>query len=49
MVYRTAGIFRSQDEINKYIYKNPETGEAKLLMPDAKVGDLIFVDTNTTV
>ena len=46
MVYRTAGIFRSQDEINKYIYKNPETGEAKLLMPDAKVGDLIFVDTN---
>ena len=24
MVYRTAGIFRSQDEINKYIYKNPE-------------------------
>lgn len=46
MVYRTAGIFRSQDEINKYIYKNPETGEAKLLMPEAKVGDLIFVDTN---
>ena len=46
MVYRTAGIFRSQDEINKYIYKNPETGEAKLLMPDAKVGDLIFIDTN---
>ncbi|WP_298033499.1 TonB-dependent receptor [uncultured Alistipes sp.] len=46
MVYRTAGIFRSQDEIDKYIYKNPETGEAKLLMPDAKVGDLIFVDTN---
>lgn len=45
-VYRTAGIFRSQDEINKYIYKNPETGEAKLLMPDAKPGDLIFVDTN---
>ena len=45
-VYRTAGIFRSQDEIDKYIYKNPETGEAKLLMPDAKVGDLIFVDTN---
>ena len=46
MVYRTAGSFRSQDEINKYIYKNPETGEAKLLMPDAKVGDLIFIDTN---
>ena len=46
VVYRTAGIFRSQDEINKYIYKNPETGEAKLLMPDAKVGDLIFIDTN---
>lgn len=46
MVYRTAGIFRSQDEINKYIYKNPETGEAKLLQPDARPGDLIFVDTN---
>lgn len=45
-LFRTAGIFRSQDEISKYVYKNPETGEAKLLMPDAKVGDLIFVDVN---
>ncbi len=45
-IYRTAGIFRSQDEIDKYIYKNEQTGEAKLLQPDAKVGDLIFVDVN---
>ena len=45
-IYRTAGIFRSQDEIDKYIYKNPETGEARLLQPDAKPGDLIFVDIN---
>lgn len=45
-VYRTAGIFRSADDVNKYIYKSPATGEAKLLMPDAKPGDLIYVDTN---
>lgn len=46
MVYKTAGIFRSEDQINKYIYKSPETGEAKVLMPNAKVGDIIYVDTN---
>ncbi len=45
-VYETAGIFRSEDQINKHIAKDPLTGEAKLLQPDAKLGDLIFVDTN---
>ncbi|MEG0806895.1 MAG: TonB-dependent receptor [Alistipes sp.] len=45
-VYPTAGIFRTEDQINKHIAKDPKTGEAKLLQPDAKVGDLIFVDSN---
>ncbi len=45
-VYETAGIFRSEDDINKHIAKDPMTGEAKLLQPNAKVGDLIFIDAN---
>lgn len=45
-IYRTNGIFRSQSDIDRNIYKDPETGEARLIQPDAKVGDLIYVDTN---
>ena len=45
-IYRTDGIFRSQDEIDRHISKDSETGEVKMLQPNAKVGDLRFIDTN---
>lgn len=40
-VIRTAGIFKSQDEINNYVDKN-----GKLIQPNAKPGDIKFVDSN---
>jgi len=43
---KTDGLFRSQDEIDKYIYKNPETGAVQAIQPDAKPGDFRFVDIN---
>ena len=46
LVYQTNGIFRSQDEIDNYTWTNPETGQTSQIQPDAKVGDLIFADTN---
>lgn len=46
MVYKTDGIFRSQDEIDNYVYTNPETGTTSMLMPSAKPGDLKYVDSN---
>ena len=42
------GIFRSQDEIDRHISKDSETGEVKMLQPNAKVGDLRFIDTKAT-
>ncbi|MDR0510000.1 MAG: SusC/RagA family TonB-linked outer membrane protein [Rikenellaceae bacterium] len=47
MVYRTAGIFRSDDEVAKYVYKDPKTGQTSIIMPNAKAGDLRYVDTNS--
>jgi TonB-linked SusC/RagA family outer membrane protein len=46
LVYRTAGIFQSYDEIATYVSKNPATGETSVIMPNAKPGDLRYVDTN---
>ncbi len=46
MIYKTDGIFRSQQEIDNYTWKDPETGTLKKVMPSALVGDLKFVDTN---
>lgn len=40
--YKTAGIFQNQEQIDAYI--NPKTGEK--IMPNAKVGDVIFQDLN---
>ncbi|MDR0431022.1 MAG: TonB-dependent receptor [Tannerellaceae bacterium] len=40
------GVFKTQDEIDKYIYKNEESGVAKAIQKDAKPGDLKYVDTN---
>lgn len=45
-VYRTAGIFQSEDEVAKYVYKDPQTGESKIIQPNAKPGDVRWVDTN---
>jgi len=45
-IYRTDGIFRSQEEIDRYVSKNATTGEATPVQPGAKVGDLKFIDTN---
>lgn len=42
----TNGIFKNQDEIDKYIYKDERTGVAKPIQKDAKPGDLKYVDTN---
>lgn len=45
-LYEADGIFRSQDEIDDYIWTNPETGMSNPIMPNAKVGDIKFADTN---
>lgn len=39
--YRTDGIFQNQSEINSYV-----NSEGKLLQPNARPGDLRFVDVN---
>lgn len=44
LVFKNDGIFRTQDEIDNYTWTNPETGATSLIQPDAKVGDLKFVD-----
>ncbi|GAP42447.1 TonB-linked outer membrane protein, SusC/RagA family [Lentimicrobium saccharophilum] len=40
------GIFRSQDEINAYTWTDPETNTTSLIQPNAKPGDLKFLDAN---
>ena len=45
-IYETSGIFRSQDEIDNYVWTDPETGASNAIQPSAKVGDLKYVDTN---
>nr|WP_138724591.1 TonB-dependent receptor [Pedobacter helvus] len=43
---RTAGIFQSQAEIDAYTFTNPNTGNVTKIQPNAKPGDLKFIDTN---
>lgn len=40
------GIFQSQEEIDNYTWKNPETGAVSKIQPDAKPGDVKFMDWN---
>lgn len=40
-LYKTNGLFQSQDEVNKHINK-----DGVMLQPSAKPGDVRFVDTN---
>ena len=46
LVYKTDGIFRSQEEIDNYVWTNPDTGMSSPIQPNAKPGDLKFVDTD---
>ncbi|MDR1090785.1 MAG: hypothetical protein LBL79_06885 [Prevotella sp.] len=43
---KTGGIFKSQEEIDSHTWYNPETGRDEKIQPQAKTGDLRFVDIN---
>jgi len=43
---KTDGIFQNWDEINKYTWTDPETGVIQLIQPDARPGDVRFIDTD---
>jgi TonB-dependent starch-binding outer membrane protein SusC len=40
----TDGIFKSQEEVDAYTYTNPESGSTNKIQPNAKPGDIKFVD-----
>lgn len=44
--YKTNGIFQNQEQIDSYTWTDPETGATKKILPDAKPGDVIFMDLN---
>lgn len=44
--YKTAGIFQNQEQIDNYVWTDPQTGETKMIQPNAQPGDVIFVDYN---
>jgi len=41
---KTDGIFTSQEDIDAYIYTNPETSITNKIQPNAKPGDIKFLD-----
>jgi TonB-linked SusC/RagA family outer membrane protein len=43
---QSAGIFRSQKEVDDYVWTDPVTGQTKKIQPDARPGDLKFIDEN---
>lgn len=43
---KTEGIFQSWEEIRSFKWKDPETGITRLIQPNAKPGDLKYVDFN---
>ncbi|RAJ82064.1 TonB-linked SusC/RagA family outer membrane protein [Chitinophaga dinghuensis] len=43
---KTAGIFQSQKEIDDYTWTDPKTGTVNKIQPNAKPGDLKFIDAN---
>lgn len=43
---KTAGLFQSDEEAANYTWTNPDTGETKRIQPNAKAGDIRFVDWN---
>ncbi|MDR3185118.1 MAG: TonB-dependent receptor [Prevotellaceae bacterium] len=42
----TDGIFQSYDEIRNHTYTNPQTAATNLIQPNARPGDIKFVDYN---
>lgn len=42
----TDGIFQNQDEVNAYTWTDPVTNVVNIIQPNAKPGDLKFVDNN---
>lgn len=44
--YKTNGIFQNQEQIDNYTWINHESGESRTIQPNAKPGDVIFVDYN---
>lgn len=45
-VYDVVGVFKNEEEINSYIYKDPITGATSKLQPDAQPGDFIYRDAD---
>lgn len=45
-VIKADGIFRSQQEIDAYTWKNPTSGTVSKIQPNAKPGDIKFIDFN---
>ena len=43
---KTNGLFQNFDEINNYTWTNPETGKTNLIQPQARPGDIRYVDMN---
>ncbi|WEK18685.1 MAG: TonB-dependent receptor [Candidatus Pedobacter colombiensis] len=43
---KTGGIFQSQAEVDAYTFTDPNTGVVKKIQPNAKPGDLKFIDIN---
>ncbi len=43
---QTAGVYQDTAQINRNTYKNPTTGKVTKVQPNAKPGDLIYVDRN---
>ncbi len=45
-LYETSGIFHSQSEIDNYTWTDPATGIKAPIQPDAKPGDVRYIDAN---
>ena len=45
-VLKTEGIFQSQEEIDNFTWRDPETGIKQKVQPNAKPGDFKYVDFN---
>lgn len=43
---QTAGIFQDEESIKKYTWTDPETGVEQMIQPNAKPGDIKYVDAN---
>ncbi len=44
--FQTDGIFNSQDELDSYLWTNPDDNSTRRIQPNAGVGDIKFVDQN---